>query len=103
MLFGTKTSSNLKNILELNNGFKSIPNLRQTLDDGGNKMKYILILALLLTGCYQSVNSNDIETAVKVCGSLEQVQEIRAHWYSEELVDCRNRTTHRLDNKAWTK
>lgn len=56
-------------------------------------MKYLLLLpTILLTGClWQSVNHNDIETAIRVCGGLEHVVEIHALATGSESVICSNR------------
>ena len=49
----------------------------------------ILSIVLLLTGCYQSVSSNDIQRADKFCKSKNQeVVEINAHFGGSEAVIC---------------
>ena len=65
-------------------------------------MKYLLI-TLLLTGCYQSVNLNDINTAAKACGSLENVEHISANFVGEEYATCQDRTQVFLNDKVWTR
>jgi hypothetical protein len=64
-------------------------------------MKYALLLSLLLTGCYQSVNSNDIEAATRVCGGIDKVTQINANFAGEEVVICTNRTSFYLTEKTW--
>ncbi len=57
-------------------------------------MKYLiaLILAFNLTGCmWQTVNHNDIDSAIAICGSYDKVQEIHANWVGGETVVCTNR------------
>lgn len=67
-------------------------------------MRYtVALLALSLTGCYQSVNQNDIQTAITVCGSLEQVVEIRAALWGAENALCSDRTRTNLDRANWVK
>lgn len=68
-------------------------------------MKYFSILIpFVLSGCvYQSVNQNDIQTSIKVCGSLEQIVEINAHWNGTEKVMCANRKETYLDERSAAK
>lgn len=68
------------------------------------KMKYTLLLTLVLTGCfYQTTNQSDIQTAIKACGSLEQVAEIRADALGKELVQCTNRKIVWLDETVYAR
>ena len=63
-----------------------------------------LLLTLLLSGCfYQTTNQNDIQTAVRACGSLEQVHEIRADALGKELVVCTNRKIIWLDETVYAR
>ena len=66
-----------------------------------NKILLTLLLSLSLTGCfYQSVNSNDIETAQAVClKNQATVVEIRAHIIGSELVVCSNRKSFQLQEE----
>jgi hypothetical protein len=66
-------------------------------------MRYIMLpLVLALSGCfYQTVNNNDIQTAIKVCGSLDNIVEISSHVTGQENVECIDRTTHVLTENAW--
>ena len=69
-----------------------------------NKMKLILIpiFTVLLTGCfYQTVNKNDLDTAIKGCGGLESVSEVTSNWMGNETVVCTNRRVIYLDEKVW--
>ena len=50
--------------------------------------KLILALALTLSGCYQTVNSYDINHAIEKCGKLENVYEITADMIGNEYVLC---------------
>jgi hypothetical protein len=61
----------------------------------------ILIISLFLSGCiFQTVNSNDIETAEKICENTNsKIVNITADCLGFEYVMCSNRTTYRLDNK----
>lgn len=53
-------------------------------------MKYlsILILAFSLQGCYQMVDQSDIHRAIKVCGTIENINEIQAHVNGQETFSC---------------
>lgn len=56
-------------------------------------MKYILLLPIfLLAGCWQSVNQNDIETAIRICGGIEHVVQIDANFLGGESAVCSDRT-----------
>jgi len=62
------------------------------------KKLLILALALSLSGCYQTVNSNDIETANRICAAHNsQVQEIAAYFNGDEVVQCTNRKKYSLE------
>lgn len=63
-------------------------------------MKFLIsvIFALMLSGCYQSVNIRDIQDAVIICGKLENVVEIRAHSVGHEVVECSNRISYHIDS-----
>lgn len=68
-------------------------------------MRFIIVLAaVMLTGCgFQTVNQNDIQTAIKACGSMENIVSIESWWEGSELVHCTNRQYIRLDERVWTK
>lgn len=69
-----------------------------------NKMKLILIpiLSMSLSGClYQTVNKNDLDTAIKACGGLENVSEVTSSWIGNETVICTNRREIYLNEKVW--
>lgn len=53
-------------------------------------MKYlsILILAFSLQGCYQMIDQSDIHRAIKVCGTIENINEIQAHFTADETFSC---------------
>lgn len=54
-----------------------------------SNLNYIaLALALLLSGCYQSVNKYDIDRAVKHCGGVENIVDINSHFQGTESVLC---------------
>lgn len=55
-------------------------------------MKYttIIIAAMFLSGCYQTVNLYDLDRAIVACGSKENIVEIAAAFSGDELVLCRN-------------
>ena len=54
-----------------------------------SNLNYIaLTLALLLSGCYQSVNTYDINRAVKHCGGVENIVEINLVFTGDESVLC---------------
>lgn len=64
----------------------------------------LILLTLSLTGCFhQSVNFNDIQTAIKACGSLDNIVEIEAHATGGEYVRCSDRTYILLDERVWGK
>ena len=64
-------------------------------------MKYItVLLTLALTGCYQTVNINDIETAIKACNGIENVNSVDAFASGREVAECKNRTRVSLDEKV---
>lgn len=60
------------------------------------KILYIIPLVLALQGCYQVVNSWDIERAINVCGSVENIVEISAFFDGTELVTCKNANREKL-------
>ncbi len=67
-------------------------------------MKYTLLLTLVLSGCfYQTTNQNDIQTAIRACGSLEQVAEIRVDAIGKELAVCTNRKIVWLDETVYAR
>ena len=67
-------------------------------------MKYaILITTIALTGCYQTVNLNDINTSIKACGSLDQIVTIIAGFEGTEAVECANRNKIYLTEKVYEK
>lgn len=53
-------------------------------------MKYlsVIILALSLQGCYQMVDQSDIHRAIKTCGTIENIQFIKAYFDSIESFSC---------------
>jgi hypothetical protein len=55
-------------------------------------MKYIIIAvtSIFLSGCYQTVNLYDIDRAIVVCGSKENIVQITAFFIGAEEVLCRN-------------
>jgi len=55
-------------------------------------MKYtsIIVASIFLSGCYQSVNLYDIDRAIVVCGSKENIVQITAIFIGAEEVLCRN-------------
>jgi len=62
----------------------------------------MLPLVLSLSGCfYQTVNLNDIQTAIKACDSLENIVEIQSEFIGAEKVRCIDRTVHWLDSDVW--
>lgn len=66
-----------------------------------SNLNYIaLALALLLSGCYQSVNKYDIDRAIKACGGYEEVIEIGATFFGGEAVGCSDGNYKNLDNLA---
>ncbi len=60
------------------------------------KLISAVVLAISLTGCYQVVNSWDIERATKICGGLENVVAIAAHINGTEAVQCKTGPTRNL-------
>ena len=50
----------------------------------------VLALSFLQACVYQSVNSWDIERAVKACGGIENIVEIYSHFDGKESVICKN-------------
>ncbi len=61
------------------------------------KLISAVVLAISLTGCYQVVNSWDIERATKICGGLENVVAIAALMQGTEAVQCKVVPTQSLD------
>jgi hypothetical protein len=62
----------------------------------------MLPLVLSLSGCfYQTVNLNDIQTAIKACDSLENIVEIQSEFIGAEKVRCIDRTVQWLDEDVW--
>ena len=54
--------------------------------------KLIVIMCVALSGCmWQTVNSNDIRSAERICGDSTKVVEISANFLGEETVFCENR------------
>lgn len=62
-----------------------------------NILTPIVVSAILLTGCYQSVNTQDIRDAIAVCGKIENIVEIHAHAIGHEVVECNNRESYQLN------
>ena len=53
--------------------------------------RLVFVMCLPLTGCfYQTVNQFDIERASKACGGVEKVVDIRADFFGDERVLCKN-------------
>ena len=68
-----------------------------------SNLNYIaLVFALLLSGCYQSVNKYDMDRAVKACGGYEEVIHINASFVGVETVQCSN-SEHSTLNSVSTK
>lgn len=57
----------------------------------------IIALCVLLQGCYQTVNQQDIYQAGHFCKGSEKISEITAHFSGEEHVVCRNGKKIRAD------
>lgn len=54
-----------------------------------SNLNYItLALALMLSGCYQTVNKYDMDRAIKICGGTDEVIEISATFIGSERVIC---------------
>ncbi len=54
--------------------------------------KLIVIMCIALSGCmWQTVNESDMRSAVRICGSFQNVVEISANFVGEETVLCENR------------
>ncbi len=54
--------------------------------------KLIVIMCVALSGCmWQTVNSNDIRAAIRICGNINEVVEISATFIGTETVLCENR------------
>lgn len=63
---------------------------------------FAIVPALALSGCfYQTVNLNDMQTAIKACDSFENIVEIEATFFGTEKVRCIDRTAHFLDADIW--
>lgn len=53
-------------------------------------MKNLIIITTIamLSGCWQSVSSYDINKAVEKCGSIENVHELTAYFLGKESFTC---------------
>lgn len=62
------------------------------------KLLAILFATLALQGCiWQTINANDIETANKICASMDStVTEVTAEFSGKEWVMCSNRQYRRF-------
>lgn len=61
-----------------------------------------LVAVVALTGCmWQDVDRNDIDTAIKACGSLENIVSISAGWHGDETTICADRRKHHLNYEVW--
>ena len=58
------------------------------------------ILSFSLVGCYQQTSNVDIERAIKVCGGVQNVEEVKVMFDSRELVKCKNTERYSLDKVA---
>lgn len=61
--------------------------------------RLILVVAMTvaLSGCfYQTVNQYDIERAVKICGSIENIVDITSRMDGLESVICHNGEKHNM-------
>jgi hypothetical protein len=66
------------------------------------KLILISISVLLLTGCfYQTVDKNDLDTAVKACGGYENIYKITSKFDGGEWVICNDRREFYLNEKVW--
>lgn len=50
-----------------------------------------IIFAVVLSGCYQTVNLRDIQDAVIICGGIDKITEIQSRFDGQEFVTCDNR------------
>jgi hypothetical protein len=64
------------------------------------RILFSLIIAFTLTGCYQTTNLRDIKDAAAICGGLDAVVEIAAHWVGSESVTCSNRATYWISHES---
>lgn len=65
-------------------------------------MKFIvaIVAAFMLSGCfYQTVNDNDIQGAIIICGGLDRVQSISSNFSGTEAVICVDRNEYFIDSK----
>lgn len=62
----------------------------------------IVAAAIALSGCmYQTVDQSDIQTAVKACGSLENIVHIEATAFGAEVALCTDREIQYLNSDVW--
>ena len=54
------------------------------------KLLFSVVLCTLLSGCYQVVNSWDIERAVEKCNGIQNIVDIQARVFGDEFVTCKN-------------
>jgi hypothetical protein len=64
------------------------------------KILFSLLIALTLSGCYQTTNLRDIKDASAICGGLDAVVEISANWVGNETVTCSNRATYWISHES---
>jgi hypothetical protein len=63
---------------------------------------FVIMSTLAFSGCtHQTVNLSDIQTAIKACGSFENIVEIEANYLGSETALCIDRTTHFLNADVW--
>lgn len=64
------------------------------------KLLAIILMAFSLSGCfYQTTNQYDLQDAIKICGTLENIASISSDFSSEESVTCMNNMSSRLHKK----
>lgn len=64
------------------------------------KVIAIILVGVLLTGCYQSLNQTDIKKAIKYCGTVENIEYVEAHMNGDEAVKCLNKDSTFLNRVA---
>lgn len=61
-----------------------------------------LFLALLLSGCYQTVNDTDIMKAKIACQGAGGIEYISANFLGDEVASCKNGKGVMLSDKLWS-
>lgn len=60
-------------------------------------LRSFTVTCLLLSGCYQSVNLDDLSSAIKTCKEHKaDLVAVDSYWLGSEVVQCSDRVNYRI-------